>query len=221
VTTEETEMIRVLVTDDNAVIRMGVVSLLETAGDIEVVGQASTGQEAIEEAARLHPDVVLLDVRMPVLDGVAAVATVSRRARVLMLTYAEDADVVADALRAGATGYLVHGRFEPADLVRAVRATFSGQAVLSPTAANVLVDALREGPKSSLPDHVASGLSDRERGVMDLISRGLSNRAIADELYLSEKTVKNHVNRIYAKLGVTSRGEAIASWLGLAERRTA
>jgi DNA-binding NarL/FixJ family response regulator len=214
-------MIRVLVTDDNAVIRMGVVSLLETAGDIEVVGQASTGQEAIDLAARLHPDVVLLDVRMPVLDGVAAVATVARRARVLMLTYAEDADVVADALRAGATGYLVHGRFEPADLLRAVRATFSGQAMLSPTAANVLVDALRQGPGTSLPDHVASGLSDRERGVMDLIARGLSNRAIAEELYLSEKTVKNHVNRIYAKLGVTSRGEAIASWLGLAGQRSA
>jgi DNA-binding NarL/FixJ family response regulator len=216
-------MIRVLVTDDNAVIRMGVVSLLETDGDIEVVGQAATGQEAIDQATRLHPDVVLLDVRMPVLDGVAAVATVSRTAKVLMLTYAEDADVVADALRAGATGYLVHGRFEPADLLRAVRATFAGEAVLSPTAAGVLVDALRQGQGqgSSLPDHVASGLSDRERGVMDLIARGLSNRAIADELYLSEKTVKNHVNRIYAKLGVTSRGEAIASWVGLAHRRTA
>jgi len=214
-------MIRVLVADDNAVIRMGVVSLLETADDIEIVGEASTGQEAIDLAARVHPDVVLLDVRMPVLDGVAAVATVSRRSKVLMLTYSEDADVVSDALRAGATGYLIHGRFEPADLLRAVRATYTGQAVLSPTAATVLVDALRQGPRTPLPDRVASGLSDRERGVMDLIARGLSNRAIADELYLSEKTVKNHVNRIYAKLGVTSRGEAIASWLGLAEKRPA
>jgi DNA-binding NarL/FixJ family response regulator len=214
-------MIRVLVADDNAVIRMGVVSLLETADDVEVVGEASTGQEAIDQAARVHPDVVLLDVRMPVLDGVAAVATVSRRSKVLMLTYSEDADVVSDALRAGATGYLIHGRFEPADLLRAVRATYTGQAVLSPSAASVLVDALRQGPRTPLPDHVASGLSDRERGVMDLIARGLSNRAIADELYLSEKTVKNHVNRIYAKLAVTSRGEAIASWLGLAEKRSA
>jgi DNA-binding NarL/FixJ family response regulator len=214
-------MIRVLVADDNAVVRMGVVSLLETAGDVEVVGQASTGQEAIDLAARLHPDVVLLDVRMPVLDGVAAVATVSRRARVLMLTYSEDADVVAEALRAGATGYLVHGRFEPADLLRAVRATDAGQAVLSPAAATVLVDALRHPPPAPLPDHAASGLSGRERGVMDLIARGLSNRAIAEELYLSEKTVKNHVNRIYAKLGVTTRGEAIASWLGLAGQQSA
>jgi DNA-binding NarL/FixJ family response regulator len=209
-------MIRVLVADDNAVVRMGVVSLLEASGEVEVVGQAANGQEAIELAGRRRPNVVLLDVRMPLLDGVAAAALLARSARVLMLTYAQDTEIVADALRAGATGYLVHGCFEPADLLLAVRATHAGEAALSPPAASAAVAALQAIPPAPAPDHADSGLSAREREVMDLIARGLSNHDIAAELVLSEKTVKNHVNHIYAKLAVRTRAEAIASWLGVA-----
>jgi DNA-binding NarL/FixJ family response regulator len=208
-------MIRVLVADDNAVVRAGVASLLEASGEVEVVGQAANGREAVALAGRHHPDVVLLDVRMPLLDGVAAAALLAGGARVLMLTYAQEEGVVADALRAGATGYLVHGYFQPQDLLGAVRATHAGQAALSPPAAAAAVAALRANPAPP-PDHLAGGLSAREREVMGLIARGLSNHAIAAELVLSEKTVKNHVNHIYAKLGVRTRAEAIAAWLGLA-----
>jgi DNA-binding NarL/FixJ family response regulator len=209
-------MIRVLIADDNAVVRVGVASLLEASGEVEVVGQAANGQEAVALAERHRPDVVLLDVRMPLLDGVAAAALLARGAKVLMLTYAQDAAVVADALRAGATGYLVHGYFEPGDLLGAVRATHAGEAALSLPAASAAVAALRAQPRPAPPDHLAAGLSAREREVMDLIARGLSNHDVAAELVLSDKTVKNHVNHIYAKLGVRTRGEAIAAWLGVA-----
>jgi DNA-binding NarL/FixJ family response regulator len=210
-------VIRVLIADDNAVVRVGVASLLEASGEVEVVGQAANGQEAVALAERRRPDVVLLDVRMPLLDGVAAAALLARGAKVLMLTYAQDAGIVADALRAGATGYLVHGHFEPEDLLGAVRATYAGEATLSPPAASAAVAALRAGPRPTPPDHLAAGLSVREREVMELIARGLSNHDVAAELVLSDKTVKNHVNHIYAKLGVRTRAEAIAAWLGVAE----
>jgi DNA-binding NarL/FixJ family response regulator len=159
-----------------------------------------------------------------VLDGIAAVPLLARDARVLMLTYAQDADTVAEALRAGASGYLVHGSFEPADLLGAVRATHAGEAALSPPAASAAVAALHAEPRAAalpLPDHSTSGLSAREREVMDLIARGLSNQDIAAELVLSAKTIKNHVNHIYAKLGVRTRAEAIASWLGVADAEPA
>jgi len=210
-------VVRVLVVDDNAVIRMGLVSLLETSGNISVVGEAANGREAITRAAETRPDVVLLDVRMPVMDGLAAAPSLAQQCKVLMLTYAEDTDIIETAIRAGASGYLIHGRFDAAELVDAVLGTVKGASFLSRAAASVLVDAMRRGPEMIERDPAASGLSDREFEVMDLIARGKSNAEIARQLFLSEKTVKNHVNRIYAKLGVKTRGEAIATWLGVAQ----
>jgi DNA-binding NarL/FixJ family response regulator len=209
-------VVRVLVVDDNAVIRMGLVSLLETSGDITVVGEAANGREAIARAAETKPDVVLLDVRMPVMDGLAAAPTLAQQTKVLMLTYAQDEDIIEKAIRAGASGYLIHGRFDAPELVDAVLGTVNGTSFLSPTAASVLIDAMRRGHEPVERDQRPSGLSDREFEVMDLIARGRSNSEVAGQLFLSEKTVKNHVNRIYAKLGVKNRGEAIATWLGVA-----
>lgn len=211
--------VRVLVVDDNAVIRMGLTSLLEASGEVEVVGEAGDGRTAIELAQRLHPDVVLLDVRMPLLDGVSAAGPLSEVSKVLMLTYAEDPAIIDDALRAGARGYLVHGLFRPAELVSAVTGTAAGGSFLSPPAATALLAAVRSRHPSER-DRATAGLSEREAEVMDLIARGRSNSAIASTLFLSEKTVKNHVNRIYAKLGVSNRGEAIADWLGSADAPT-
>lgn len=208
--------VRALVVDDNAVIRMGLVSLLEASGRVEVVGEAANGPEAINQADACQPDVILLDVRMPLADGVQVAPALAARARVLMLTYSDDPDIVSGALRAGATGYIVHGHADPDELVRAVVGTARGEVFLSPGPAATLVADWRDAPRVATPDRERFGLSTREREVMDLIAAGKANVAIAEELYLSEKTVKNHVNRIYAKLGVTTRTEAVAIWLGTA-----
>jgi DNA-binding NarL/FixJ family response regulator len=206
-------VIRVLVVDDNAVIRGGIRSLLEAADDIEVVGEASTGKEGIELAHTLRPDVVLCDVRMPVMDGVEAAGRLSKISKVLMLTYAEEEHLVTGAIRAGASGYLIHGRFMPEQLEQAVRDVNSGASVLAPSVVTMVFDALRKGP-----DEVHEGphsLTEREREIANLLSQGRSNKDIARDLFISEKTVKNHINHVYAKLGVTNRAEAIAVWLGV------
>lgn len=210
-------MIRVLVVDDNPVVRGGLRSLLETAGDIEVAGEAGTGQEALEQAEVLTPDVVLLDVQMPVMDGVTAAARISRQVPVLMLTYAEEPDTICAAIRAGASGYLVHGRFEPDELVEAVYTVHDGGSVVSEAATPAVFEALRESPSRTPAEEL--GLSEREEEIMQLVVRGHSNREIADELVIAYKTVKNHLNRIYTKLGVDTRSEAIARWFGTDERR--
>jgi DNA-binding NarL/FixJ family response regulator len=206
-------VIRVLVADDNAVIRSGISSLLESADGIEVVGEASTGKEAIELAGRLRPDVVLCDVRMPVMDGVEAAGRLAKIAKVLMLTYAEEEHLVTGAIRSGASGYLVHGRFLPDQLEQAVHDVHAGASVLSPSVVTMVFDALRKGPDET--HEGPHSLTEREREIANLLSQGRSNKDIATELYISEKTVKNHINHVYAKLGVTNRAEAIAVWLGV------
>jgi DNA-binding NarL/FixJ family response regulator len=208
---------RVLIVDDNAVLRRGVVSLLEAADGIEVVGEAGTGKEAIAMAKEVAPDVVLLDVRMPVMDGIAAAGPLSKVAKVMMLTYAEDEERVSKAIRAGASGYMVHGRFSPEELERAVLDLAKGRNVISPSVVSVVFDALRDGPGTAEHEGPAA-LTEREAEIMNLLAQGRSNGAIASELFISEKTVKNHINRIYAKLGVTSRAEAIAAHLGVDRR---
>jgi DNA-binding NarL/FixJ family response regulator len=212
-------VIRVLIADDNAVIRQGVRALLESAAsDIEVVGEAATGKEAIARAHELEPDVILLDIRMPVMNGVDAAAALSDRFKVMMLTYSDDEPMVVGAIRAGAAGYLVHGRFDPDELERAVRDLASGRQVLSPAVAPVVFDALRREVPTGAATGVEEGpdaLTEREREVMGLIARGRANKAIASELFISEKTVKNHIRHIYEKLRVGSRAEATAVWLGL------
>lgn len=210
------EPIRVLIADDNAIIRQGVRSLLEsTAPDIEVVAEAVTGREAINRARELRPTVALLDIRMPVLDGVAAAEVISGLARVLMLTYSDDEPMVVGAIRAGAAGYLVHGRFQAPELEAAIRAVAAGQTAISPAVAPVVLRALRHQATSAAASPSDGQLTEREHEVMALIARGHSNRSIAAELVISEKTVKNHIRHIYEKLGVASRTQAIAQWLGV------
>jgi DNA-binding NarL/FixJ family response regulator len=213
-------VISVLIADDNAVIRQGVRALLtSSADDIEVVGEAATGREAIDQAEALRPDVVLLDIRMPVMDGVKAAERLSGQCKVMMLTYSDDEPMVAGAIRAGAHGYLVHGRFEPDELTRAVRDLAGGKRIVSPSVAPVIFDLVARGSDNHEPatrrESGPDALTEREREVMTSISRGRSNRDIAAELVISEKTVKNHIRAIYDKLGVGSRAEAMAVWLGI------
>jgi len=207
-------VIRVLVVDDNAVIRSGIRSLLEVAEGIDVVGEAATGKGAVELAASLAPDVVLCDVRMPVMDGVEAVGRMAPHTKVLMLTYAEEEHLVTGAIRAGAAGYLVHGRFAPEELERAVKEVHHGASVLSPAVVTMVFDALRRGPDEA--HEGPHSLTEREREIANLLAQGRANKEIAQELFISEKTVKNHINHVYAKLGVATRAEAIAVWLGVA-----
>ncbi|GAA1808602.1 response regulator transcription factor [Luedemannella flava] len=206
--------ITVLLADDNPVVRAVLRDLLSDGGHISVVGEAANGVEALELADALRPDVTLLDHRMPLRDGLSVVVALTGHTRVLMLTRSAEEDVVLQAVRAGALGYLVHGQFNPAELVTAVRAVASGEAHLSPTAARVLIHAVRTGAAQEPPHTHQYGLSRREREVMDLIAQGMSNASVAMRLFLAPKTVQNHVNRIFAKLGAGNRSEAIAIWRG-------
>jgi DNA-binding NarL/FixJ family response regulator len=211
------DRVRVLVVDDNPVVRAGLVSILESGG-VDVVGEAVDGAHAVEQARLLRPDIVLLDVRMPGVDGVAAAGPLSVMTKVLMLSYDTDADVIGQAVRNGASGYLVHGTFQADELIAAVHDTVTGRSSpLSPPASRAVVEALRGEPAPASPaPRDDLGLSPREAQVMDLIAQGRSNGEIAQVLVVSEYTVKNHVNRIFAKLRVRTRGAAIARWLGTA-----
>ena len=204
--------VRVLVADDNPVVRSGLASLLSAAG-IAVVGEAPDGEQAVALAERLRPDLVLLDVRMPLLDGIGAAAPLARICRVLMLTYSEDPELVREAIANGAAGYLVHGTYNQDELVAAVHEAAGGGNPLSPSAGAALIDAVRVAYTGDPIERF--GLSAREIAILDLVVRGLSNREIAGRLYLAEKTFKNHLNRVYPKIGVSSRSGAIALWLRL------
>lgn len=203
--------VRVLAVDDNQVILEGLVALLGHADGVEVVGTATNGQEAVQATRRLRPDVVLLDVRMPIKDGVTAAAEISQEAKVLMLTYAEDTEIVTAAIRAGADGYLVHGNFDVWELAASICAVFGGENVLSPAVTGAVMAMVR-GEVIAPVAEVGFGLTPRETQLMELIATGLANGAIADRMYVSTKTVKNHINRIYGKLGAGNRAEAVATW---------
>ncbi|MEU0453515.1 response regulator transcription factor [Streptomyces sp. NPDC006129] len=277
--------LRVVVADDNPVVRAGLTVLLSGRDDIDVVAEAADGHQACEAAQHHRPDVVLLDVRMPGVDGISALPYLVRIAPVLMLTYSRESEIVHEALRLGAGGYLVHGEFTADQLVAAVRDIKEGRAHFTPTAAGALLARVREsqgagaasaplpdglggaGPYASayggfpsvtppqapqlaednavyqrqpvapslssqqtlsrLQPNVAQsssrssnresfGLSSREVEIMDHIASGMSNQQIAATCFISEKTVKNHINRIFAKLHSPSRSEAVAKWLGTA-----
>ncbi|GLY48680.1 response regulator transcription factor [Lentzea sp. NBRC 102530] len=196
-------MTRVLVVDDQRLIREGIASLLGLQPGIEVVGTAADGHEAVEQAVLLTPDVVLMDVRMPGMDGVEAVAVLRRRApscRVVMLTTFDDEDYVVRSLRAGATGYLLKD-LPSQELAAAVRLAAAGVAQFDPAAAARLAAALeRTGDREPL--------TVREAEVLRLVASGATNREIADRLHLSEGTVKNHISRILGRLGLRDRTQA-------------
>ncbi|MFB8028992.1 response regulator [Streptomyces sp. NPDC056465] len=278
--------LRVVVADDNPVVRAGLGALLSGRADIDVVAEAADGRQAYEEAVRHRPDVVLLDVRMPGVDGISALPHLVQVAPVMMLTYSRESEIVHEALRLGAGGYLVHGEFTADELVQAVRDIGVGRAHFTTTAANALLAHMRQGPGQPgqpLPEGLGAALtagtsysgagygdrpppaapyppqpfgepvreaerpagsgqglsqmqpvvaqslnrqdafnraqyqlSSREAEVMELISSGMSNQQIAATCFISEKTVKNHINRIFTKLHSSSRSEAIARWLGTA-----
>jgi two-component system, NarL family, response regulator LiaR len=200
------EAIRVLLVDDHKVVREGLRAFLELQEGIEVAGEATDGEEAIEAAIRLRPDVILMDLVMPKLDGVAAMRSLRQRvpdARVIVLTSFLDDDKLLPALRSGAAGYLLKNT-EPQELARAVRAAHAGEALLDPVVAARLVETLAADGEEDPLDR----LTPREREVLVLIARGFPNKRIARELDVSEKTVKTHVGHVLAKLGVTDRTQA-------------
>jgi DNA-binding NarL/FixJ family response regulator len=201
--------IRVAIADDNAVVRMGIRSLLGTADDVVVVGEAGDGLAAVALAKAKKPDVMLLDVRMPRQDGVVSAREVTEHASVLMLTYSDSAEVISAAVQAGDIGYLVHGNFTEDELLSAVRMAARGFGTFSAQA----VAALSRPVATSASRAATYGLSEREADVMELVAQGAANSDVAKTLFISEKTVKNHINHIFAKLGVTSRGHAVALWL--------
>lgn len=201
-------MIRVLIVDDHAVVREGLRGFLDLQDDIEVVGEAVDGEDAVERAQGLKPDVILMDLVMPRLDGVAAMRRLHALApdtRVLVLTSFLDEDRLLPAIRAGAAGYLLKTA-EPAELAKAIRAADAGEAVIDPTAAARLVHAIADGAGQPALDH--ERLTRREQEVLELIARGQSNKRIAFALGISEKTVKTHVGHVLGKLGVTDRTQA-------------
>ena len=202
------DAIRVLLVDDHAVVREGLRNFLALQDGLEIVGEASDGNEAIEQAQRLGPDVILMDLVMPGLDGIGAMRQLRARSpdsRVIVLTSFLEDERVLPAIQAGAAGYLLKN-VEPAELARAIRAAHAGEAIIDPTAAARLVRAIADDarPRVEEPER----LTRRERDVLELIARGRSNKRIALELGISEKTVKTHVGHLLAKLGVTDRTQA-------------
>jgi DNA-binding NarL/FixJ family response regulator len=201
----ESRAVRVLVVDDQRLIREGIASLLGIQPGIEVAGTASDGRDAIDKALELEPDIVLMDVRMPEMDGVEATAVLHRRApgcRIIMLTTFDDEEYVTQALRAGAIGYLLKD-LPPADLAGAVRLAHAGVAPLDSTVARRLAEGL--APTAAAPP---TELTAREVEVLRMIAGGSTNREIAARLYLSEGTVKNHISRILTRLGLRDRTQA-------------
>ncbi len=205
--------VTVLVVDDQRLVREGVASLLELQEGVRVVGQAMNGQEAIEQAVALKPDVILMDVRMPVMDGIAATIEVRRRApgcQVIMLTTFDDDEYIIKSLRAGAVGYLLKD-IPAAHLAQAVRLAQAGIYQLEPSVAGKLVGMLGSGqpePLSTGSGFLEHDLTERELEVLRLIGTGATNREIADRLVVSEGTVKNHVSSILSRLGLRDRTQA-------------
>lgn len=201
------ERIRVLVVDDHVVVRQGLRTFLEVQDDIEVVGEAGDGAAAVEQAEVLRPDVILLDLIMPGVDGIEVMRRLRDRgnpARVLVITSFTEPAKVVPAIRAGASGYL-YKDVEPSGLVQAVRAVHTGQVLLAPEVAATLLAGESEDGRAAAG---AGSLTDREREVLAELARGRSNREIARDLVVSEKTVKTHVSSILMKLGLADRTQA-------------
>lgn len=206
--------LRVVVADDQASVREGLVLLLGLLPDIDVVGAAANGQEALELVDRHHPDALLLDLHMPVLDGIETTRLLTEAhpevAIVVLTTYADDTSVLA-ALRAGARSYLTKDA-DRVDIANALRGAATGLAVLDPAVQAALLSAANPGTApapAALPDELPDGLTRREAEILSMIARGKTNGDIAGELYLSAATVKSHINRIFSKTGSADRATAV------------
>jgi len=203
-------VIRVLIADDQAMVRSGLRLILETEDDIVVVAEADNGEEAVRLAGRERPDVVLMDVRMPVMDGLEATRRITTRhtgTRVIVLTTFDVDDYVYGALRAGASGFLLKDA-EGDQLVEAIRVIASGDAIIAPSVTRRLIAEFAERPQAG-PVTGLEELTDRELDVIRLVARGLSNSEIAEDLYVSETTVKTHVSHILSKLQLRDRVQAV------------
>jgi DNA-binding NarL/FixJ family response regulator len=206
-------MIRVVLTDDQALVRAGFRALLDAQDDIEVVGEASDGAEAVRLVRRLSPDVVLMDIRMPGTDGLAATKTIARDrrladTRIVILTTFELDEYVFEAIRSGASGFLVK-HTEPTELLRAVRAVASGDALLSPSVTRRLIGEFATQTREPRRSPALDALTEREREVMTLVAEGLSNEEIAARLFVSPMTAKTHVSRAMVKLGARDRAQLV------------
>jgi DNA-binding NarL/FixJ family response regulator len=207
--------IRVMIADDHPVFRFGLRALLNAMPDTEVVGEVTSGQEAVELAGSLRPDVILMDINMPGVNGIEATRRIREMApeiRILIVTMIEDDSVFA-AMRAGARGYMVKGA-EPAEVLRAIRAVADGEAIFSPGIAERLIHYFATPPASGAPARSSEALAfpdltERERDVLGLIAQGLTNSAIAERLVLSPKTIRNYITEIFSKLQVADRAQAI------------
>ena len=206
--------VRVLVVDDQELVRSGFRSLLESDPQVHVVGEAGDGVEAVEQATRLRPDVVLMDVRMPRRDGIEATGRLLRAVpdgvappRVLMLTTFDVEEYVVDALRAGASGFLLKDATRD-ELLHAVHVVAAGDALLAPSATRRLIDRVIEQPRAS-PGPEYEQLTERERQVLAMLATGASNAEIAQQLHLGEATIKTHVGHVLMKLGVRDRVQAV------------
>jgi two-component system NarL family response regulator len=207
------ELIRVLIADDQALFRRGLYVVLGTEDHIEVVAEAENGEEAIQKAQELAPDVVLMDVRMPRVNGIEAARAIRSEVpttKILMLTVSDEEDDLFEAVKAGANGYLLK-EISVEEVAEAIRAVVQGQSLISPSMASKLLNEFnamskRAEEKQQFP---APALTARELEVLKLVAKGMSNREIADELYISENTVKNHVRNILEKLHLHSRMEAV------------
>jgi DNA-binding NarL/FixJ family response regulator len=201
-------VIRVLVADDQALVRSGFRMILDERPDLELVGEAADGAQAVELARQLDPDVILMDVRMPELDGVEATSQLvdaGTRARILVLTTFDLDEYVYASIRAGASGFLLKD-VQPDELVDAIRVVAAGNSLFGPTATQRLLERFGDEPRRP---RTLDGLTDREREILALLATGLSNAEIAQRLYLSETTVKTHVSAVLRKLGARDRVQAV------------
>ncbi|MEI6045659.1 MAG: response regulator transcription factor [Chloroflexota bacterium] len=224
------QKIRVIIVDDNFVMRAGLRSALMLEPDFEVVGEGQNGLEAVSLACDLQPDLVLMDFRMPLMDGIKATERIvanNPTMRVVITTWSEDPKTLVGAILAGAKGYLVHGRFTLPELTNAIRSVYEGGALITPSLAPVLLDlvkskagsgyevdleldSMEQTHGSSLKIVSEALLTRREREILELVQLGKSNREIADILVIEEKTVKNHINNLYSKLQVKNRQDAMS-----------
>ena len=205
------ETLRILIAEDHPLFRKGVISLLSSVPDFEVIGEAKTGEEAVARAADLQPDVILMDLQMPEVDGIEATRRILQQSpsvRILVVTLFEDEDSVFMALRAGARGYVLKDADEE-EMVHAIRAVGKGEAIFSPNVATRMLSYFAASPPGGAPPQAFPTLTDREREILQLIAQGHPNPSIARQLSLSTKTIGNYVSNIFTKLQVADRAQAI------------